>query len=393
MRTVFMVAKPNGKFTEDELMKKKILMPIAAGVIAMSLFAGCAGAHNSGTYSRGDHYDEPMATTALGAENYLAGDEAFDKGVYEYGYEAEDWDMSDSRSTVSNGGSTISGEINNEVTVDPEQGRLLIRTVSISAETLEFNKVKSDLEAQVKALGGYIENSSMSGTGKDKDLRTAYYTVRVPADQLDSLVEKVGNSCTILSSSETSTDVTLQYVDTQARIESLRVEYDQLMKLLEEAEDLDTIFSLQQRLTEVRYEIESDESYIRVLENQVLYATLNISLSEVIEETVIEEPHIVTFDERIADQFADTKERTVEFFEDLVLDIIAGLPGLIVFGVFLLAGAVVAIVIVVKVKKKRAKARAQLEAAKKAEEKKAEEKKAEAKKEEPSVDTKEEGKE
>lgn len=371
---------------EDRLMKKKILIPIIAGVVAISTIAGCASTQKSGTNNHGEYYDEPAATTIAG-EYYLEAAGDFSKGDYEYGYEGEDWEMSDSRSTVSNGGSTISDEINNEVNVDPEQGRLLIRTVSISAETLEFNKVKTDLEAQVKALGGYIENSSMYGTGKDKDLRTAYYTVRVPADQLDSLIEKVGNSCTILSSSETSTDVTLQYVDTQARIESLRVEYDQLMKLLEEAEDLDTIFSLQQRLTEVRYEIESDESYIRVLENQVLYATLTLSLSEVIEETVIEEPHVVTFDERIADQFADTKERTIEFFQDLVLDLIAAIPGLIVLGVFLLIGAVVVIVIVVNVKKKRAKARAQSEASKKAEEKK------EEKKEDPSAEKKEEGKE
>ena len=248
----------------------------------------------------------------------------------------------------------------------------------MSTETKTIDQVKADVESQIKSLGGYIENSSMSGTGKNRDLRMLYYTIRIPADKLDTLIATVGNSCTVLSSSENTTDVTLEYVDTKARVDSLRVEYEQLMTLLSEAKDLDNIIILQNRLSEVRYQIESAESRIRVLENQVQYATLNLQIAEVLEETPIEEPHIVTYGEKVGEQFKDMWEGTVTFFQNFLLGLIAAIPFLVFMGIV----AVIVLVIVFSARKKRAKraaALAKAEAAKKEEasEKKTEEKEAE----------------
>lgn len=259
------------------------------------------------------------------------------------------------------------------VNVDPSQGRLLIRTVMITAETTNYNKVAADLESRVRECGGYIEYSSMHGTGNNKDLRSGSYTVRVPADKLDSLIEAVGTSCTVTSSNESTTDVTLEYVDTKARIESLRVEYDQLLTLLSQAEDLDTIIVLQNRLTDVRYQIESAESRVRVLENQVQYATLTLTLNEVLEEKEVEEPHVVTYGEKVSNQFKQTWENTVEFFQNALLGLIACIPGIVVMIVI----AAVVLIIVFTARKKRRARRAKALAAKEAEkiaEKKSEDK-------------------
>lgn len=273
------------------------------------------------------------------------------------------------------------------VNVDPSQGRLLIRTVMITAETTNYNQVAADLESRVRECGGYIEYSSMHGTGNNKDLRSGSYTVRVPADKLDSLIEAVGTSCTVTSSNESTTDVTLEYVDTKARIESLRVEYDQLLTLLSQAEDLDTIIVLQNRLTDVRYQIESAESRVRVLENQVQYATLTLTLNEVLEEKEVEEPHVVTYGEKVSKQFKQTWENTVEFFQNALLGLIACIPGIVVMIVI----AAVVLIIVFTARKKRRARRAKALAAKEAE--KIAEKKSEEKKSEDKNETKEDKKE
>lgn len=273
------------------------------------------------------------------------------------------------------------------VNVDPSQGRLLIRTVMITAETTNYNQVAADLESRVRECGGYIEYSSMHGTGNNKDLRSGSYTVRVPADKLDSLIEAVGTSCTVTSSNESTTDVTLEYVDTKARIESLRVEYDQLLTLLSQAEDLDTIIVLQNRLTDVRYQIESAESRVRVLENQVQYATLTLTLNEVLEEKEVEEPHVVTYGEKVSNQFKQTWENTVEFFQNALLGLIACIPGIVVMIVI----AAVVLIIVFTARKKRRARRAKALAAKEAE--KIAEKKSEEKKSEDKNETKEDKKE
>ena len=339
-------------------MKKGAVIGIIAGVVAVNFLGfGMLGAYLSKAKAASAEVREhngkvelvnDQINTALNTKNYsvksvsAAGDTMAD---YDYGY--DEAEFAGEAPAVPGAGPSVSNEVN----VDPAKGRLLIRTVSMSTETKTIDKVKADVESQIRELGGYIENSSMSGTGKNRDLRTIYYTIRIPADKLDSLITTVGNSCTVLSSSENTSDVTLEYVDTKARVESLRVEYDQLIKLLADAKDLDNILILQNRLTEVRYQIESAESRIRVLENQVQYATLNLQISEVLEETEIEEPHVVTYGERVGEQFKDMWEGTVEFFQNFLLGLIAAIPFLVFMGIV----AVIIIVIVFAVRKKKMK--------------------------------------
>lgn len=341
-------------------MKKRIITAVVAGILAVSMIAGCAAKKERANEPHHNSYSDeasPMAATAGAVMNDSTG---FAKG-YEYDVEEFEADFQNSGS-VGTGSMNPAGDVN----IDPSKGRLLIRTVSITAETTDYAEVASNVESQVKSFGGYIEYSSMSGTGNNRDLRTGTYTVRVPADKLDQLIASVGSSCTVLSSNEGTSDVTLEYVDTKSRIESLRVEYDQLMELLSQAEDLDTIIILQNRLTDVRYEIESSESRIRVLENQVQYATLTLTLREVLEEKEIEAPHVVTFGERVMDQFENMWENTVEFFQNLLLGIIAVIPGLI----FIAIVTAVILIIVFSARKKRRARRAKALAAKEAEEKK-----------------------
>ena len=371
---------------EDLHMKKGAIIGIVAGAVAVNFLAfGMLGAYLTKAKAAGapvrEHSGDVQVIndqidTALGVNSAYYKSAGVNSGAamadYEYGYDEGDY-VSEAPADPGTGTA-----ISNEVNVDPEKGRLLIRTVTMSTETKTIDQVKADVESQIKSLGGYIENSSMSGTGKNRDLRMLYYTIRIPADKLDTLIATVGNSCTVLSSSENTTDVTLEYVDTKARVDSLRVEYEQLMTLLSEAKDLDNIIILQNRLSEVRYQIESAESRIRVLENQVQYATLNLQIAEVLEETPIEEPHIVTYGEKVGEQFKDMWEGTVTFFQNFLLGLIAAIPFLVFMGIV----AVIVLVIVFSARKKRAKraaALAKAEAAKKEEasEKKTEEKEAE----------------
>lgn len=340
-------------------MKKGVVIGIVAGIIAVNFLTfGMLGAYLTKAKAASAPVREHNAKVEVVNDsiNAMAGGNSVtyksttmaNAGAtadYDYGYGDQEY-VADAPMDAGPGVS-----VSNDVNVDPAKGRLLIRTVSMSAETLNIDQVKADVENQIRELGGYIENSSMSGTGKNHDLRTIYYTIRIPADKLDSLITTVGNSCTVLSSSENTTDVTLEYVDTKSRLDSLRVEYEQLMELLGNAKDLDNILILQNRLTEVRYQIESAESRIRVLENQVQYGTLNLQIREVLEETEIEEPHVVTYGERVGEQFKDMWEGTVEFFQNFLLGLIAAIPFLVFCGIV----AVIVIVIVFTARKKRRK--------------------------------------
>ena len=275
-------------------------------------------------------------------------------GSATYGSRAKTANAAKAEEAQDNDGGS-SGQTSSQVNVDPTKGRLLIRNVNIQAQTTDFDNVRQSVEDKVRELGGYIENSGISGTGKTGSLRSASYTIRVPADKLDALISSVGNNCTITSTNENTTDVTLSYVDTKARLESLRIEQKQLTELLSKATDLDSIIVLQERLTTVRYQIESAESQLRVLENQVTYSTLTLRIREVMEIKPQEEPHIDTYGEKIAKTFKASLKAIGEFFKGLLLVLVAISPVIVPMGII----TIVVLTIVFRgVKKRRARAAA-----------------------------------
>ncbi len=164
-------------------------------------------------------------------------------------------------------------------------GRKLIRNISMNVETDGFETLLSNLQSKITQLGGYVEQSDMSGSRQDSIgnpvPRFAYMTVRVPVNQIDSFIDTVEANGNVTNKSESTQDVTLQYSDLESRKKSLEIEQEKLWEFLEKAESVDTVITLQQRLSEIRYQLESMESQLRLFDNQVDYSTVSLSIREV----------------------------------------------------------------------------------------------------------------
>lgn len=343
---------------------KRITLVIIAALMTLIMLAGCAGKYESAM---------PMETTAAGRY-----EEAYDQEFYEGADDATIQNKAASsnsfgKRTISRNNvaeteaaapaakadqATGSNAVQNQANVDPTKGRLLIRTVNMTAETKDFDNVRNAVEDKVKELGGYIERSGVSGTGTAGSLHNATYVIRIPAEKLDELISTVGSNCTVTNSSESTTDVTLSYVDTKARLDSLRVEQEQLTELLKQAKDLDSIIVLQNRLTEIRYQIESAESTLRVLENQVTYATLSLRLREVMEIKPQEPPHVDTYGEKIVKTFKKSLKAIGEFFKGVFLVLVAVSPVLVPLIIITVIGIIILVNAIKKGKKRRAAAQA-----------------------------------
>lgn len=343
---------------------------IAYALTAVMLLsaAGCSSEHRSSVNSHNAAV-EPVATVAEAELSARGIDAAAGEGFYTNDVAAEMY-YDEGGAEFQSSQSAQSG--NATVTQAQSADRMLIRNVSVQCETLNFADLTNNIESQVTALGGYIESKSFYGTGNAGDLRYASYTIRVTSEALDQLVNTIGNAAIITGSNESTEDVTLSYTDMQARVESLRIEQDTLNDLLAQADSLDTILVLQNELTNIRYQIESYESQMRVLENLSSFSTLNLTISEVLEETPVEEAHVKTYSEKFSEAFHDGLDNAKEAFEDLGLYIAEHAIGLAVKFVILV---VLVIVIVVNVKKYRRKAAAKKAAASKPSEEKTEDKK------------------
>ena len=219
----------------------------------------------------------------------------------------------------------------------PQTGRKLIRRFSLDVETLEYDSFIATIKAEVSSFGGYIESSSTSGNSYNySSSRYANFVCRIPSDKVDEFIGNVGGLGNITFCNEDTEDVTLNYVDTEARIKSLKTEYDQLLELLAEAENIDTIILLQQRLTEVRYQLESYESQLRTYDNLVDYSTVNLYVNEVKRITA---PEQETVWQRIASDFSDNIYDIWVGAQNFFVWFIANIPYFIIWAVIIIGAA------------------------------------------------------
>ena len=124
-------------------------------------------------------------------------------------------------------------------------GRKLIRTVYLSLQTTEFDSVLSNLSEKTAELGGYIENSSVSGHSYYyNNTRYASYTIRIPTAELNQFVDVVSEIGNVTQKNESVEDVTLQYVDVESRKKALETEQERLMELLSSAENMEDLLAL-----------------------------------------------------------------------------------------------------------------------------------------------------
>ena len=242
-------------------------------------------------------------------------------------------------------GETEAGIYDNAQTSGTPQNenRKWIVTVNISAETEDMDTLLSQLETQIGAMGGYVENQNVyngSAYSGHRRYRNADLTIRIPADRVDEFVSQVDGISNVVSSSQNRVDVTLSYADTESRLNALRAEEARLLELMAQAENLSELLEIEGRLTDVRYQLESAASRLKLYDNQVDYATIYLNISEVQEYTPVQER---TVWQRISDGFVRSLKGLGNIFVELFVFLLAASPYLAV-----LAGILVLIVFLVK---------------------------------------------
>lgn len=215
----------------------------------------------------------------------------------------------------------------------------LIKRVNISAETEDLQALLPQLTNKVAELGGYIESQELYNGSKYSSYRSRSVdmTVRIPAERLGEFTEQVEGLSNVVSYSETTDDVTLQYVDTESRVKALEVEQERLLELLAKADNMTDLLEIEERLTDVRYELESYTSQLRALENKVSYATVYLYIDQVKVYTDVE-PKTVW--QRIGSGFSENLTEIGEDLTDFFVWVVTYSPQLI-FWAIVIAVAVV----------------------------------------------------
>ena len=152
------------------------------------------------------------------------------------------------------------------------------------------------------------------------------------------------NFGTITSKSKTQQNVTLDYIDTESRVKSLRAEQTALMVMLEKASKLSDIIAIREQLQNINYQIDSYESQLRYMQNDVDYATINLSITEVNRELSED----ISFSSRIAEGMKQSARNMITFCKDMMILISENIVQIIFIIII-----VILIVVIVRRKKRR----------------------------------------
>lgn len=318
-------------------MRKTIAIAVALLCAAM-LFASCAAARDSST--------EPMYPQdgLSGLYSSYAGD---DKDYY--APEAPPYPSPD---YPGNESAVLGNEIVPIIApnFDSNLAEKIIYVVTASIETLDFEQTIEKVYSLLSENSAFIERSEVSGRNYDQmqsgspALRSAYFTIRVPKDRLNTMTSSLENLGNVLFLRSDAENITAQFSDTQSRLNSLRTQEERLLDMLSKAESIQNMLDIEERLAYTRYQIESLTAALRNWQNSVDYSTLSITIHEVwVYTEVVQEPEPeLSYWEQIGDGLVKSAQSVANFFTTVFQWIAMNLP---VIGVLVVIAIVIIIIV------------------------------------------------
>ena len=200
----------------------------------------------------------------------------------------------------------------------------LIYTANLTIESKDFDAARTALTDAVSAAGGYLESSNESSyTGSS---RTLSLTIRVPQDNYASFLEAAAQAGNLVDKSEQVQDVTTQYMDIEARLDSLKEQRARLQELKASADNLSDLLQIESSLSDVQYQLESYQSQLDWYSRQVECCTVYLSLEEVQTYTPVEEG----FGSRIQNALREGWSGFVETVQSAAVFLVGHWPFLVV---------------------------------------------------------------
>jgi Domain of unknown function (DUF4349) len=165
----------------------------------------------------------------------------------------------------------------------PETGAItapmIAETASLTIVPTNYDRAAGSIDALVAARGGYVQK--LTSESRPDSSRQIYLTLRMPVKQMDASLADLRKLGRVEEESRENEEVTDQYVDLDARLESARAGEQRLIQLLQtRAGKLEDVLDAERELTRVRGEIESMSGERNLLMHRVGYATIEIQLQE-----------------------------------------------------------------------------------------------------------------
>ena len=280
------VPPPLGRTIGRPWVKVTAIAAIAAG----ALFAVVACTSGSATSSAGGNYEvaEPQARTDAGSPEAYA--TAAQEAPAAAGGAAPDVAESGSAglAAVSLDSSKVikTADLSIRLQVEPvaeTDDAAADREANAAARAAAAGAAGASARGIATGLGGFL--SSADGGGSSLSI-----SVRVPADQYDTAIERLGALGEITSRTESSQDVTAEVVDVNSRVESMTASVARVRALLAQATTIAEVISIESELSVREANLESLQQQQASLSGQTTMSTISVSFTAVTNDPTVPPP-------------------------------------------------------------------------------------------------------
>lgn len=150
--------------------------------------------------------------------------------------------------------------------------RKLVRSGDLMVEVDSPVDTYPEVERLIKDAGGFVESSTQTGDSN------VWLHCRVPAAQLDQIMDAVAKLGTEERRSVSAADVTEQYDDLETRLRNNLALRERLQQLLRRAHDVEDVLAIEKELNRIQSEIETMQARFDRLKSEVELSTLSINL-------------------------------------------------------------------------------------------------------------------
>jgi len=157
----------------------------------------------------------------------------------------------------------------------------IIKTGTLTIETDNYHKYNNQIHLLVKKWEAYI--ASEQENSSDYKIENSI-TIKIPVQYFDEAVQQISSSVPgkLLGKQITAQDVTSEYFDTRARMESkkrIRLRY---LDMVQKAKNMEEVLQVEREINSMQEQIEAGEGRIRYLGHSSAYSTIQLTFFQVL---------------------------------------------------------------------------------------------------------------
>ena len=211
--------------------------------------------------------------------------------------------------------------------------RKIIYNAQIDLVVDDLSKAAPKLDDLARQHQGLVAQSEINSNPGAP--RSASWRIRIPVNGFADFVHQVANLGEAVNNKTDSEDVTDKYFDFQVRIENKKVQVERLQKIIkEQTGKISELLEAERELGRVTTELEQLKGTVKLWDNQVALATVNITMHERKQYVA---KLAASFGANISRTFSSSLEALITFVQTLILIAVAVTPWLPVIAIVVAA--------------------------------------------------------